>query len=48
MNAHRAINMVLRLLMRHGLKFLTRGQKTDPRAAEAAKKMKMGRRIGRM
>lgn len=47
MNANRLISMVLRLAFRHGIRALNKGGKTDPKMAEAAKKMKMGRRFGR-
>ena len=39
--------MAMRLLFRHGAKYLSKGGKTDPRMAEAAKKLRMGRRFGR-
>ena len=47
MNAERLMQMAMRLLFRHGIRFLNRGQKSDPRTAETAKKLRMGRRIGR-
>lgn len=47
MNAERLMQMAMRLLLRHGMRALSKGQKTDPKAAEAAKKLRMGRRIGR-
>ena len=43
MNAER----LMRLLMRHGIKCLNKGGKTDPKAADAAKRIRMGRRLGR-
>lgn len=36
-----------RLLMRHGIKYLNKGGKTDPKAADAAKRIRMGRGQGR-
>lgn len=47
MNVERLMHMAIRLLFRHGMRALNKGQKADPRAAEAAKKLRMGRRIGR-
>ena len=47
MNVERLMQMVLRLLFRHGIRFLNRGRKSDPRLAETAKKLRMGRRIER-
>ena len=43
MNAER----LMRLLMRHGIKYLNKGGKTDPKAADAAKRIRMGRRLRR-
>ena len=48
MNTNRLINMAMRLLMRHGMKWLTRGQKADPNAKRAGHAIKTARRIGRM
>lgn len=47
MTAERLMRMALNLLMRRGMRFLSRRGKTDPKMAEAAKKLRMGRRIGR-
>mgnify|MGYP001822226300 CR=1 FL=1 len=47
MNADRAIRMVMNLLFRQGIRYLNKGGKTDPKMAEAAKRLKQGRRIGR-
>lgn len=47
MNVERLMHMTIRLLMRYGLRALSRGGKGDPKMAEAAKKLRMGRRIGR-
>ena len=49
MNANRLANMVVRMVMRHGMKFLANrnSEKQDPKAQEAAKKMRAGRRIGK-
>ena len=41
------MRMVMRLLMRHGVKYLSKGGKADPKAADAAKRLRMGRRFGR-
>ena len=48
MNANRLINMAMRMLMRHGMKWLMRGQKADPNAKRAQQAMKVARRTGRM
>ena len=48
MNANRLINMAINMLMRHGMKRLNKGQKSDPRSKQAQKSMKVMRRIGRM
>ena len=50
MNANRLVNMAVRMLMRYGLRFLAKrnGGKPDPKAQEAAQKMRAGRRIGKM
>ena len=47
MNTERLMRMVMRLLMRHGVKYLSKGGKADPKAADAAKRLRMGRRFGR-
>ena len=47
MNLERLMHMAMRLLFRHGFRHLSKGQKSDPKMAEAAKKLRMGRRIGR-
>ncbi|WP_413719798.1 hypothetical protein [Silicimonas sp. MF1-12-2] len=47
MNVERLIHMAMQLLFRHGLRAVNKGQKTDPKLAEAAKKLRMGRRLGR-
>lgn len=48
MNANRLINMAINMLMRHGMKRLTKGRKPDPGARQAQKSMKVMRRFGRM
>ena len=48
MNANRLVSMLINILLRKGLKQLMRGQKTDPRAKDAAQRMKAARRLGRM
>lgn len=47
MNAERLVRLAVRLLMRHGARALSKGGKRDPKMAEAAKKLRLGRRIGR-
>ena len=48
MNANRLIRMAIQLLMRHGSKRLSKGQKVDPSTKRAKQAMKIGRRIGRL
>ena len=48
MNMNRLINMVIRLVMRHGIKRLAKGQKPNPDAKRAQQAMKTARRAGRM
>lgn len=48
MNAERLVRLVLRLLMRHGMKRLARGQKPDSRMQGATRRLKTMRRIGRL
>lgn len=48
MNVERLMTMAMRLLFRHGLRAMNKGRKADPKMAEAAKKLRMGRRIGRL
>lgn len=47
MNIERLMHMVMRLFFRHGARYLNKGAKTDPKMAEAAKRLRMGRRFGR-
>lgn len=48
MNTDRLIRMGLRMLFRHGLRLLNRGgSKSDPRVADAAKRLRTGKRLGR-
>ena len=48
MNTNRLINMAMNMLMRHGMKWLMKGQKADPNAKRAQQAMKIARRTGRM
>ena len=48
MNAERLIRMVVRMLMRHGMKRLAKGQKPDPRVEQAQKRLRGINRIRRM
>lgn len=48
MNVDRLVQMALRMLVRYGARALNKGRKGDPRLADAAKKLRMGRRIGRL
>ena len=50
MNANRLVNMAMRMLMRYGLRYLSKrnGGKQDPKVQEAAQKMRTGRRIGKL
>ena len=48
MNANRLINMAVNMLMRHGMKWLKKGQKADPNAKRVQQAMKVSRRVGRM
>lgn len=47
MNADRALRMIMRLVFRYGLSALNKRGTSDPKAKEAANKLRMGRRIGR-
>lgn len=47
MSAERLVRLAVRLLMRQGVRLLSKGGKSDPKMAEAAKKLRLGRRIGR-
>ncbi len=47
MNNQRAMQMVLRLLFRQVSKYLAKGGTNNPQIADAAKRLKMGRRFGR-
>lgn len=48
MNADRLIRMAMRLLMRHGMKRLSKGGKPDPKLAQAQKTVRGLNRIRRM
>lgn len=48
MNADRLIRMGMNMLMRFGMKRLSKGQKPDPRMQQVQKNMKMINRIRRM
>ena len=48
MNVERLMRLAMRLLFRHGIKYLNNGSKTDPQAKDAAKRLRLGRRIGRL
>lgn len=48
MNADRLIRMAIRMLMRHGARRLSKGQKPDPQMQQAQKQIKTVNRIRRM
>lgn len=48
MNAERLIRMAVNMLMRHGLKRLSKGGKPDPNAQATKQKMRTLNRIRRM
>lgn len=48
MNADRLIRMAVRMLMRHGMKRLSKGEKTDPNAKRAAQAMRATNKIKRL
>ena len=48
MNADRLIRMAVNMLMRYGMKRLSKGQKTDPRTKQAQKTMRNLNRMRRM
>ncbi len=48
MNADRLIRMAVRMLMRHGMKRLSKGTKQDPQTQQAQKALKTANRIRRM
>ncbi len=48
MNADRLIRMVVRMLMRHGMKRLSKGSRPDPQMRQAQKNLKAANRIRRM
>ena len=48
MNANRLINMAINMAFRHGMRWLNRGKKVDPRAKETQKSMKAMRKINRL
>jgi hypothetical protein len=47
MNAERLVRLAMRYLFRYGARYLNKGAKSDPRMADAARKLRMGRRFGR-
>ncbi|MDJ0637729.1 MAG: hypothetical protein QNJ20_02760 [Paracoccaceae bacterium] len=48
MNADRLIRMAINMLMRHGLKRFTKGQKPSPGAKRAGQSMRAMNKIRRM
>lgn len=48
MNADRLIRMAIRMLMRHGARRLSKGQKPDPKVQQAQKQVRTINRIRRM
>jgi hypothetical protein len=48
MNADRLIRMAINMLMRKGMRHLSKGQKPDPQMREAQKRLKTINRIRRM
>ena len=48
MNANRLISMVFRMLMRHGLKYLNKGQKADANTQAAKQAAKIAQRNNRL
>lgn len=48
MNANRLINMVFRMLMRYGLKHLSKGQKPDANTQAAKQAAKIAQRNNRL
>lgn len=48
MNADRLIRMGMRVLMRYGMRWLSKGQKANPQTRQAQKSLKTINRIRRM
>ncbi len=48
MNANRLINMAFRMLMRHGMKYLSKGQKQVPNSKAAQKAARVVQRGNRL
>jgi hypothetical protein len=48
MNANRLINMAINMVFRHGMRWLNKGQKVDPRVKKTQQTMKAMRKIDRL